>query len=65
MQRTADFHHKIADARLPEAACVVWTIRQRLTLLLTCSMRTRRREIRRLAAFCTRDLPRRLGRGDD
>ena len=29
-----------------------WTMRQRLTLLLTCSMRTRRRAIRRLAAFC-------------
>jgi hypothetical protein len=29
---------------------VLWTIRQRLTRLLTCSMRTRRRATRRLAA---------------
>jgi hypothetical protein len=31
-----------------------WTMRQRLTLLFTCSRRTRRRAMRRLAAFCTR-----------
>jgi hypothetical protein len=31
-----------------------WTMRQRLTLLLTCSMRTRRRAMRRFAAFCAR-----------
>ena len=29
------------------------SIRQRLTLLLTCSMRTRRRAISRLSAFCS------------
>jgi hypothetical protein len=33
---------------------VSWTMRQRLTLLLTCSMRTRRRAMRRFAAFCAR-----------
>jgi hypothetical protein len=33
---------------------VSWTMRQRLTLLLTCSMRTRRRAMRRFAAFCGR-----------
>ena len=30
-----------------------FTIRQRLTLLLTCSMHTRRRANARLAAFCS------------
>jgi hypothetical protein len=33
---------------------VPWTMRQRLTLLLTCSMRTRRRAMRRFAVFCAR-----------
>ena len=33
---------------------VSWTIRQRLTRLLTCAMRTRRRAMRRFAAFCAR-----------
>ena len=31
-----------------------WTMRQRLTRLLTGSMRTRRRAMRRFAAFCAR-----------
>ena len=31
---------------------VSWTMRQRLMLLLTCSMRTRRRAMRRFAVFC-------------
>ena len=31
-----------------------WTMRQRLTRLLTCSMRTRRRAMRRFAVFCAR-----------
>jgi hypothetical protein len=39
MQGTADFHHDITDALLPQAAL---TTRQRLTLLLTCSIRSRR-----------------------
>src|SRR4051794_9168976 len=39
MQGTADFHHDITDAVLPQAAL---TTRQRLTLLLTCSIRSRR-----------------------
>jgi hypothetical protein len=46
---------------------VSWTIRQRLTLLLTCSMRTRRRAMRQFAAFCVRVRarpPRLLGRHD-
>ena len=44
-----------------------FTTRQRLTLLLTCSMRTRRRAMRRLAAFCAREgpTPRLPGRHDD
>jgi hypothetical protein len=33
---------------------VSWTMRQRLTRLLTCAMRTRRRAMRRLAAFWRR-----------
>lgn len=33
---------------------VSWTMRHRLTLLLTCSMRTRRRAMRRFVAFCAR-----------
>ena len=39
MQGTADFHYDITDALLPQAAL---TTRQRLTLLLTCSIRSRR-----------------------
>src|SRR3954471_19337852 len=39
MQGTADFHHAITNALLPQAAL---TTRQRLTLLLTCSIRSRR-----------------------
>ena len=39
MQGTADFHHDITDTLLPQAAL---TTRQRLTLLLTCSIRSRR-----------------------
>jgi hypothetical protein len=39
MQSTADFHYDITDALLPQAAL---TTRQRLTLLLTCSIRSRR-----------------------
>ena len=31
-----------------------WTMRQRLTLLVTCSIRTRRRAMHRLATYCTR-----------
>ena len=31
-----------------------WTMRQRLTLLLTCSLRTHRRARRGFAAFCAR-----------
>jgi len=30
MQRTADFHDQIADARLPKAGRLSWTMRQRL-----------------------------------
>jgi hypothetical protein len=33
---------------------VSWTMRQRLARLLTCAMRTRRRAMRRLAAFWRR-----------
>ena len=40
---------------------VSWAIRQRLTLLFTCSMRTRRRAMRRLAAFCARGSARSRG----
>jgi hypothetical protein len=39
MQGTAGFHYDITDALLPQAAL---TTRQRLTLLLTCSIRSRR-----------------------
>jgi hypothetical protein len=39
MQGTADFHRDITDALLPQAAL---TTRQRLTLLLTGSIRSRR-----------------------
>jgi hypothetical protein len=50
---------------------VSWTMPQRLSLLLPCSIRTRRRAIRRFAAFCSRARDRhrsrrrgRLGRHD-
>src|SRR5262245_29498836 len=33
---------------------VSWTMRQHLTRLVTCSMRTRRRAMRRVVAFCAR-----------
>jgi hypothetical protein len=40
---------------------VSWTMRHRLTLLLTCSMPTRRRAMRRFAASCARVKARPLG----
>jgi hypothetical protein len=51
MQRAADFHDQIANACRPEAAGVV---DDAAALLLTCSMRTRRRATRRFVAFCAR-----------
>ena len=51
MQGTADFHHDIPDALLPQAAL---TTRQRLTLLLTCSIRSRREWSAWLALCCAR-----------
>jgi hypothetical protein len=44
----------MTKSRTPAFRQVSWTIRQRLTLLLTCSMRTRRRAMRRFAAVCPR-----------
>src|SRR3954451_21778219 len=51
MQGTADFHHAIPDTLLPQAAL---TTRQRLTLLLTCSIRSRREWSAWLAVCCAR-----------
>jgi hypothetical protein len=46
---------------------VSWTMRQHVTPLLTGSMRTRRRAMRRFAAFCAREYTatRLLGRHDE
>ena len=52
MQGTADFHYAIPDALLPQAAL---TTRQRLTLLLTCSIRSRREWSAWLALCCAGD----------
>src|SRR3954447_16680108 len=49
MQGTADFHHRITDALLPQAAL---TTRQRLTRLLTGSIRSRREWSPWLALCC-------------
>ena len=51
MQGTADFHHDITDTLLPQAAL---TTRQRLTLLLTCSIRSRQEWSAWLALCCAR-----------
>src|SRR3954469_2905261 len=58
----ADFHHDIPNALLPQAAL---TTRQRLTLLLTCSIRSRREWSAWLALCCARGSWWFLGRHED
>ena len=53
MQGTADVHHHSSNPRF-HMRIVSLSMRQRLTLLLTCSMRTRRRATFRFPAFCAR-----------
>ena len=52
MECTADVHHHVAHPRLFHIRMVSLSLRPRLTQLLTCSMRTRRRALSRLSACC-------------
>src|SRR5882672_1072495 len=53
-QQTSMTRSRTPAFRRRQMSC---TMRQRLTLLLTCSMRTRWRAMRRFAAFCAREGP--------